>query len=158
MDNFDEFIVLKEIIRALAKTAEQDPQTVVTALPEIITEFLLKSSEGLSAVSQLKTIPSFKQCIAPLDPMGIGRLLIELEILQNFNPLNPDSNAIPETMRSLRKDIIWTLKKCATNDATQTLIQQTQNTLAERETDIDCYYSTFVYNLGIFNNKSLSMG
>ena len=53
MDNLDEFLVLKEIIGALAETAEQDPQTVVIELPKIITEFLLKSSEGLSAVSQL---------------------------------------------------------------------------------------------------------
>jgi hypothetical protein len=154
MDNLDEFLVLKEIIGALAETAEQDPQTVVIELPKIITEFLLKSSEGLSAISKLKKIPSFKQCIAPLDPMGIKRLLMELEILQDFNPLNPDSNAIPEAMRSLRKDIIWTLKKCATNDATQTLIQQTQNTLAERETDretnIDSYCGTFMTNLIIF--------
>jgi hypothetical protein len=157
MENLDEFLVLKEIIRALAKTAEQDPQTVVTALPEIITGFL-KSSKGLSAISKLKKNPSFKQCIAPLDPMGIRRLLMELEILQNFNPLNPDSNAIPEAMRSLHKDIIWTLKECATNEATRALIQQTQNTPAERETDIDSYCRTFMINLIIFNNKSLSMG
>ena len=153
MDNLDEFLVLEEIIGALAETEKQDPQIVVTALPEIITGFL-NSDGGLSAVSQLKTIPSFKQCIAPLDPVGIRRLLMELEILQDLNSLNPDSNAIPEAMRSLHKDIIWTLKEYATNYATQALIQQTQNTLAERETDIDCYYSTFVCNLRIFCNTS----
>ena len=119
---------------------------------------LSNSDGGLSSVSQLKTIPLFKQCIAPLDPVGIRKLLIELEILQNLNNLNPDPNAIPEAMRSLRKDIIWTLKECATNEATQTLIRQTQNTLAEGGTDIDSYYSTFMCNLGIFNNNSLSMG
>lgn len=86
--------------------------------------------------------------------MGIKKLLIELEILQNFNPLNPDSNAIPEAMRSLCKDIIWTLKECATNEATQTLIQQTQNTLAEKGTDIDAYYSTFMFNLVVFDSTS----
>jgi hypothetical protein len=149
----DKFFVLEEIIRALAETTEQDPQTVVTELPGIITSFL-NSDGGLSAVSQLKIIPSFKQCVAPLDPVGIRRLLIELEILQNFNPLNPDSNAIPEAMRSLCKDIIWTLKECATNEATQTLIQQTQNTLAEKGTDIDAYYSTFMFNLVVFDSTS----
>ena len=153
MGTIDKFFVLEEIIRALAETTEQAPQTVVTALPEIITDSL-NSDGGLSSVSQLKTIPLFKQCIAPLDPVGIRKLLIELEILQNLNNLNPDPNAIPEAMRSLRKDIIWTLKECATNEATQTLIRQTQNTLAEKGTDIDSYYSTFMFNLVVFDSTS----
>jgi ElaB/YqjD/DUF883 family membrane-anchored ribosome-binding protein len=122
-DSLEGFIVLEKKIKKLG----ENPEAIVTALPQIISESL-KTYNDFPAVLTLKTSPSFRKCIKNLSPIQTQSLIINLTSIAIETTSDPNHEKIKSTIPTLLNDVCTILRKHSTNKEIKAIVEETKET------------------------------